>query len=148
MRNRVRWTLCALFAGLTACGGAPAETETSADVEGAAPESGPAESGVVVRDTTLTTAVDSMGTTATAPPAAEFLPDTETVYLIAELENLPPESAIEVHRDNPGLLESIYKKTGSVTSVISCFKWHHLEQVKQIHASHYWQIEATSPVAD
>ena len=96
MKNLLSLVVTATFVGVTACGGAPAETETPVSATVSESASAPAKSGVVVQDLTFTTAVDGSGTRAVAPAAKEFLPDTEAVYLVASLEKLPPESDIEV----------------------------------------------------
>ena len=97
MKNLLRCFAAATIVGMTACGGAPAkETESPVSETAEAYVSAPAQAGVVVRDITFTTAVDSSGIRAAAPASEAFLPDTESVYLITSLENLPTESDIEV----------------------------------------------------
>ena len=83
--------------GAFGCGGAQ-ETETASEVTSPYDNPSRREGGAssMLVDAEFTTDVDQASMTAAAPVSVEFLPDTQSIYFLGHLRDLPEESDIEV----------------------------------------------------
>jgi hypothetical protein len=78
------------------CGGAQNPESTVEESEGTSEVSSPDQAGPLLTNAEIGASVDASGLKLSTPASQEFLPDTQTVYLVASAEKLPREADIEV----------------------------------------------------